>query len=90
VWLYLKKATEELSTTHSTPATPTKENILERLSAIDKKISAPHALLLKQPTYTDLTHLAPSQNVNKKPVRGRDLKEVTVKINWGGKTIPNQ
>ncbi len=46
-WLYLKKAINKLSTTPKTPITSTHNEILKSLSAIEKKLSAPTALLPK-------------------------------------------
>jgi hypothetical protein len=82
-WLYLKKAINELSTTSSTSTTFAQDEIQKRLSAIEKKLSASTAMLLKPFTYADHARLALSQVVHKKPVPGKALKEVTVKV------IPN-
>ncbi len=79
-WLYLKKCLQELTRTHSTPTPPAHDKILKRLTAIEKKLSAQTAMLPKPPTYADHAHLAPPQNVYEKPVPGRVLKEVTVKV----------
>ncbi len=80
MWLYLKMAINELSTIPSTPITSTQVEILTRLSAIEKKLSALTVMLPKQSTYADHTRKALSQSVNEKLVLGRDLKEVTVKV----------
>jgi hypothetical protein len=69
-WLYLKKAINELSTTSSTSTTSAEDEILKRLSAIETKLSAPTATLLKPSTYADHARLAPCQIVNEKPVPG--------------------
>jgi hypothetical protein len=79
-WLYLKKALNELSTSPSTPTTSAQDEILKRLSAIEKKLSAPTAMLSKPSTYADHARLAPPQRVHEKPVPGSALKEVTVTV----------
>ncbi len=79
-WLNLKKAINELSTTPRTPTTLAQDEILKRLSAIEKKLSAPTAMLLKLPTFADRARLGLSQSVLEKPVPGRALKEVTVTV----------
>jgi hypothetical protein len=79
-WLYLTKALNELSITPSTPATSVKDDILKRLSAIEKKLSALAAMLPKPSTYTDQALFATSQSVVEKPVSCRALKEVTVTV----------
>jgi hypothetical protein len=53
---------------------------LKSLTAIEKKLSTPTAVLPKPSTYADHARLAPSQSVYEKPVPGRALKEVTVKV----------
>jgi hypothetical protein len=63
-WLYLKKAINELSTTPSTPITSARNEILKRLSAIEKKLSALTAMLPKPSTYADHARLALSQSVH--------------------------
>jgi hypothetical protein len=57
-WLYLKKTLNELSTTPSTPTTSAQDEILKRLSAIEKKLSAPTAMLPRPSKYADHAHLA--------------------------------
>jgi hypothetical protein len=79
-WLYLKKALNELSTSPSTPTTSAQDEILKRLSAIEKKLSAPTAVLPQPSTYADHARPAPPQSVHEKPVPGRALKEVTVTV----------
>ncbi len=49
-WLYLKKALNELSTSPRTPPTSAEDEILKRLSAIEKKLSASTAMLPKPST----------------------------------------
>jgi hypothetical protein len=53
---------------------------MKRLSAIENKLSAPTAMLLKPSTYADHARLAPSQIVHEEPFPGRALNEVTVKV----------
>ncbi len=65
-WLYLKKALNELSTSPSTPTTSAQDEIQKRLSAIEKKLSAPTAMLPKPSTYTDHACLAPLPSVPEK------------------------
>jgi hypothetical protein len=77
-WLYLKKPLNERSNSPSTPTTSAQDKILKRLSAIEKKLSAPTAMQPKPSTYADHTRLAPPQSFHEKPVPGRALKEVTV------------
>jgi hypothetical protein len=79
-WLYLKNALQKLSTTQSTLHTSAQEEILEGLSATEKRISALSALLLKAPLYADQACQAAPQGAHKKPVPGRALKEVTVEV----------
>ncbi len=79
-WLYLKKAIQELSTTQSPSATSAHDEILKRLSAIEKWLSTPPACLPKPPTYADLARLAPPNIAHEKTVPSSALKEVTVKI----------
>ncbi len=76
-WLYLKKEITELSTT---PATPAHDEILKRLSAIEKKLSAAATLPLKPSTYADSARLAMPLSTQEKPVSSRALKEVLVKV----------
>jgi hypothetical protein len=57
-WLYLKKAIQALSTTQNPSATSAHNEILKRLSAIEKRLSTSPAMLPKPSTYTDLARLA--------------------------------
>jgi hypothetical protein len=79
-WLYLKKAIYELSTTLSIPTSSAKHKILEKLSAIEKKPTAPTALLLKSSTYADSARPALCQIAIEKPVSDRALKKVMIKV----------
>ncbi len=79
-WLYLKKTIQELSTTQSPSATSAHDEILKRLSAIEKKLSTSPAVLPKPPTYADLACLALPIIAHEKTVPCSALKEVTVKI----------
>jgi hypothetical protein len=76
-WLYPKKYLQELIRTHSTPA---HNEILKRLSAIEKKLSALTANLPKPSTNADHDRLALSLITYEKPVPGQALKEVTVMV----------
>jgi hypothetical protein len=75
--LYLKKGIIELSTT---PATPAHDEILKRLSAVEKKLSAPASLPPKPLTYADSACLAMHLRTQDKYVPSRALKEVLVKV----------
>ncbi len=79
-WLYLKNSLQKLSTPNNTPATPNENEILKKLSAIEKQLSAPAAALPKPLSYADHARLAPLQSVHEKPVPSRALKEMTVKV----------
>jgi hypothetical protein len=79
-WLYLKNALQKLSTTQSTSPTSTQEEILKGLSAIEKRLSALSAPLLKAPSYADQACKAAPQGAHEKPLPSRALKEVTVKV----------
>jgi hypothetical protein len=77
---FLKNGLQKLSTPQSIPITSVKDEILKRLYAVEERISASTAALLKPVTYADQARLALLQSVNKKPVPSRALKEITVKV----------
>jgi hypothetical protein len=76
VWLYLKKGLLELSTTESTPTASVQDKILNKLSVIKKKISAPPARPAKPSTYADSARLALPHSTKEKLVPSQALKEV--------------
>jgi hypothetical protein len=73
-------AINELSTTPSTSITNAQDEILKRLSAPEKKLSAPTAMQPKLSAYADCALLAPSQSALEKALPGRALNEVTVTV----------
>jgi hypothetical protein len=87
-WLYLKNSLQKLSTPNNTPATPTEKEILKKLSAIEKQLSALAAALPKPLSYADHTRLAPLQSIHEKLVLSRALKEMAVKVI--DNPLPNQ
>ncbi len=62
------------------PSHPCPRQILKRLLAIEKKLSALAALPPKPLTYTDFTCLAIPFSTQEKPVPSRALREVLVKV----------
>ncbi len=80
VWLYLESVLQKLSTTQSTPPTSVHEEIIKGLSAMEKRISAMSALLLKVPLYADQACKAAPQGTHEEPVSGKALKGVTLKV----------
>ncbi len=73
-WLYQKKCLQELTRTPNTTPPRAHDKILKRLTAIEKKLSTPTAMLHKPSTYAYHARLAPSQSLYEKPVPGRALK----------------
>ncbi len=79
-WLFLKKNLLQLSITQNTRTTTTEDKILKNLSDIEKKITAPPALLPKPSTYANSARLAQAHSTQEKLVLSRALKEVLVKV----------
>jgi threonine synthase len=79
-WLYLKNALHKLSTIQCTPPTSAQVEILKGLSAIEKRLSALSAPLLKAPSYANQACKAAPQGAHEKPVLEKALEEVTVKV----------
>jgi 2-oxoglutarate dehydrogenase complex dehydrogenase (E1) component-like enzyme len=79
-WLYLKNSLQKLSITQSTHPTSAQEEILKELSSIKKSISTLSRQLLQAPSYADQARKSAPQAAHEKPVSGRALKEVTVKV----------
>jgi hypothetical protein len=74
----LRNSFQKLSTPNNAPATPTENEILKKLSAIEKQLFTPAAALPKPLSYADRARLAPLQSVYEKLVPSRALKEMTV------------
>ncbi len=76
---------QKLSNIYSIPTSSAHNETLQRLSSIEKGLSAPTALPLKAPSYADQGHLATPQSARYKLVFNSALKEVTVKVIREGK-----
>ncbi len=56
------------------------DEILERLTAIEERLSTSHQVPQKTLTYADTAHLALPHDSHKKPISHRALKEITLKV----------
>ncbi len=76
----LEKCTAKAKYNPKHPPTSAQEEIHKGLSAIKKQLFALSAPLLKTPFLPDQARKAAPQGAHEKPVPGRALKEVTVKV----------
>jgi hypothetical protein len=76
----LKNSLQKLSTTQNTCPTSAQEEISKGPSAIEKRLSALSALLLKAASNADQTCKAAPRGTHEKPVLGRALEEVTLEV----------
>jgi hypothetical protein len=80
LWLTVKKAIQELSTTTTTAPSTTQDEILRIVSGIEMKLSAHTAVQAGPLSYADQACLALLPNICEKHVPSRVLKEMTLKV----------
>jgi hypothetical protein len=71
---------QKQSHTQSTPSLSAKVEVIKRLSAIESHLSAPSTTLVSASSYAEKAFFDMPQSSQDKPVHGRALRAVTVKV----------